>query len=243
MSNMILMDNVNKSFGRLRVLRDFSMVVGEGEVVSLIGPSGSGKSTVLRCMNGLESIDSGSIWVDGAQVDVKSSSIYQLRSKVGLVFQSFNLFPHLTVIENIMLAPRVVLRKDAGECRSKALELLDQVGLPDKAGAYPGQLSGGQRQRVAIARALAMEPRVVLLDEITSSLDPVLTAEVLKTVEALARVGLTMVVVTHEMAFARKVSNRIIFIENGEIVEQGSPEIMFSSPKDERTSVFLSSVL
>jgi ABC-type polar amino acid transport system ATPase subunit len=243
MSHMILMEGVNKSYGKLHVLKNLCVHVEEGEVVSLIGPSGSGKSTALRCINGLESIDSGRVVVDGETVDPQSPTIFRLRSRIGFVFQSFNLFPHLRVIENITLAPTKVLKKPQAECQAKAYELLDQIGLPDKAQSYPFELSGGQRQRVAIARALAMEPRVVLLDEITSALDPVLTVEVLKTVEILARAGMTMVIVTHEMAFARRISDRVVFLQAGEIVEEGPAEAMFSSPKDPRTRAFLSSVL
>ncbi|MBQ9069356.1 MAG: amino acid ABC transporter ATP-binding protein [Eggerthellaceae bacterium] len=221
------------------VLDDISLAVKPGEVVVVSGPSGCGKSTVLRCINGLEQIQGGRILLDGAVVDGASKDIAAVRAKLGMVFQSYELFPHLTVIENVTLAPTVVLRRPKGEVESEALELLDRVGLKDRAGDYPRQLSGGQKQRVAIARALAMKPEIMLLDEITAALDPEMVHEVLDVILDLAREGKTMIIVTHEMGFARAVADRMVFVDGGAIVEEGPPDEFFDNPKTERARKFL----
>ena len=250
---MIRLEMVNKSFGRLRVLRDVSLEVQRGEVVCVIGPSGAGKSTLLRCINHLEGIDSGTIYIEGIPVyrftrDGRPAvdpdhRIEELRSQVGMVFQSFNLFPHFTALENIMMAPIHVRRESRDDVRRRALALLVKVGLSDKVHAYPHELSGGQQQRVAIARALAMQPKAMLFDEVTSALDPELIGEVLRVMRQLAAEGMTMVVVTHEMGFARDVADRVIFMADGVVVEEGSPQQMFSAPKNDRTRQFLQSIL
>jgi len=250
---MIRLEKINKSFGRLRVLRDVSLEVQRGEVVCVIGPSGAGKSTLLRCINHLEGIDSGTIYIEGTPVyrftrDGRpmvdpDHRIEELRSQVGMVFQSFNLFPHFTAIENIMMAPIHVRRESRDEVRRRALALLVKVGLSDKVHAYPHELSGGQQQRVAIARALAMQPKAMLFDEVTSALDPELIGEVLRVMRQLAAEGMTMVVVTHEMGFARDVADRVIFMADGVVVEEGTPQQMFSAPKNDRTRQFLQSIL
>ena len=250
---MIRLEKINKSFGRLRVLRDVSLEVQRGEVVCVIGPSGAGKSTLLRCINHLEGIDSGTIYIEGTPVyrftrDGRpmvdpDHRIEELRSQVGMVFQSFNLFPHFTAIENIMMAPIHVRRESRDEVRRRALALLVKVGLSDKVHAYPHELSGGQQQRVAIARALAMQPKAMLFDEVTSALDPELIGEVLRVMRQLAAEGMTMVVVTHEMGFARDVADRVIFMADGVVGEEGTPQQMFSAPKNDRTRQFLQSIL
>ena len=250
---IVKVEGIQKSFGSLEVLKGISLSVDQGEVFVLIGPSGSGKSTLLRTINHLEKIDAGRIWVDGELVgyrqvgdklhELRDSEIVDSRSKIGMVFQHFNLFPHMTALDNVALAPRIVLDRNGGEARRRAKELLDRVGLADKADEYPSRLSGGQQQRVAIARALAMEPKVMLFDEVTSALDPELVKDVLDVMRGLADLGMTMLVVTHEMGFAREVANQVIFMDEGVIVEQGSPDQVIGSPKEERTKRFLGQVL
>lgn len=240
---MIELKNVHKYFGHLHVLKGITNKVEQGEVVVIIGPSGSGKSTLLRCINYLEEPTEGEIVVDGIKLNHSATNINRVRQEVGMVFQSFNLFPHMTVLENITLAPRKVRKMPAAEAEEIARELLAKVGLSEKADAYPRQLSGGQQQRVAIARALAMRPKVMLFDEPTSALDPEMIGEVLDVMKQLARDGMTMVVVTHEMGFAREVGDRVIFMDDGRIVEEGKPEEIFQNPKNERTQAFLSKIL
>jgi ABC-type polar amino acid transport system ATPase subunit len=239
MSEMVKLVDVSKSFGELQVLKDLNMTVSKGEVVSIIGPSGAGKSTILRCINALEPIDSGEISLEGVRFDPRKTNVHKFREHIGFVFQSFNLFPHLTARENVALAPVLLRKSSKREMHERADKLLASVGLADKAGAYPNELSGGQRQRVAIARALAMDPKVLLLDEITSALDPELTGEVLKVVSDLAKEGMTMILVTHEIAFARDISDRVLFFESGRIVEEGDPEALFKNPSNDRTKRFL----
>ncbi len=234
---------VNKWFGKLHVLRDLSLTVDAGEVVVVCGPSGSGKSTLIRCVNRLEPIQSGEIRVLGTSLADPGVSLTRLRTEVGMVFQSFNLYPHMTALENIVLAPVKVKGLSRAEAERIAMGLLERVGIPDKAHAYPAHLSGGQQQRVAIARALAMQPRIMLFDEPTSALDPEMINEVLEVMTDLAREGMTMVVVTHEMGFARRVSHRIVFMDEGQIVEEGTPDTFFASPRSERTKLFLSKIL
>lgn len=241
--SLVKIKQARKSFGSAVVLRDVSIEIQEGETVALIGRSGSGKSTLLRCINGLESVDGGEIWVDGQLVNSTSTDIRKLREKVGIVFQSYNLFPHLTVERNITLAPMIVKHIGATEAKRIAREVLARVGLEDKIYAYPDQLSGGQQQRVAIARSLAMSPRIILLDEITSALDPELTGEVLRALEDLASQGMTMLLVTHAMAFARNVAHRVIFMHQGQIWEQGPPRETLASPKTPELGAFMRSVL
>ena len=240
---MIHINNLQKQFGDIHVLRGITYDIQEKEVISIIGPSGSGKSTFLRCINGLEDITSGEIEVNGFKVHDPKININRLRESVGMVFQRFNLFPHMTVLENLILAPRDVKKMAKTDAITKAESLLIKVGLIDKIDAYPSQLSGGQQQRVAIARALMMDPKVMLFDEPTSALDPELVGEVLAVMKSLAQEGMTMVVVTHEMGFAREMSSRVIFIDQGIIQEQGSPEQIFKNPQNERTQLFLSKVL
>ena len=240
---MIEIQDVEKSFGSLKVLDGVSLTVDKGEVLSIIGGSGSGKSTLLMCINGLEPIQGGRITVDGTEVHAKSTDLNQLRQKIGIVFQQWNAFPHLTVLENVTLAPRKVLKKSSAEAEAIAIRQLEHVGLADKLKAFPGKLSGGQQQRMAIARALAMEPRYMLFDEVTSALDPQLVGEVLDTMRLLAREGMTMIVVTHEMAFAREVSDRVAFFKSGKIHEIGSPQQIFENPQTPETKAFLNSVL
>lgn len=232
-----------KAFGCNRVLNGINFKVKPSEVISIIGPSGSGKSTLLRCLNRLEEPTSGKVLIEGVDITQTKVDLNKVRQKVGIVFQSFNLFPHLSVEQNLILAPTKVQKKRREECIEKAHQLLKRIGLEDKIKAYPEQLSGGQQQRVAIARALMMDPDVMLFDEVTSALDPELVKEVLDTIKELAAGGMTMIIVTHEMGFAREVSDRVIFIEEGLIVEEGSPEKIFSSPEKERTKEFLSRVL
>lgn len=239
---MIDIKGLYKAFGDNEVLKGIDLSIKEKEVVVIIGPSGSGKSTLLRCMNYLEEPTAGDITVDGIQLN-SESNINKVREEVGMVFQRFNLFPHMTVLENIVLAPVKVRGVSKQEAVQTAKALLDRVGLADKADAYPEQLSGGQQQRVAIARALAMKPKVMLFDEPTSALDPEMVNEVLDVMKALAKEGMTMVVVTHEMGFAREVGDRLLFVDEGRIIEQGDPEAVFEQPKEERTKLFLSKVL
>ena len=235
--------NLKKSFGRLEVLKNISMDICEGEVVVLLGPSGSGKSTFLRCLNQLEVATEGTIIVDGYNVTDKHTDINKVRENIGMVFQHFNLFPHMTVLENIMLAPVELKKMSKDEARAKGMLLLARVGMVEKADVYPPQLSGGQKQRVAIARALAMNPDVMLFDEPTSALDPEMVGEVLAVMKELAKGGMTMVVVTHEIGFAREVANRIVFMDGGYIVEQGTPDEILKNPKEARTIDFLNKVL
>ncbi|MFF7408551.1 amino acid ABC transporter ATP-binding protein [Streptomyces lydicus] len=240
---LIEMRGVNKHFGELHVLQDIDLIVGRGEVVVIIGPSGSGKSTLCRAVNRLETIESGTIELDGRPLPDEGRALAQLRADVGMVFQSFNLFAHKTVLENIMLAPVKVRRKKKDEAARRARELLDRVGLASQADKYPAQLSGGQQQRVAIARALAMDPKVLLFDEPTSALDPEMINEVLEVMRQLARDGMTMVVVTHEMGFARSAANRVVFMADGRVVEDRTPEEFFTAPRSERAKDFLSKIL
>ncbi|BAL24223.1 amino acid ABC transporter ATP-binding protein [Azoarcus sp. KH32C] len=237
---MIAFENVNKWYGDYHALNDISAEIGRGEVVVLCGPSGSGKSTLIRTVNRLEEIQNGRIEFDGEDIHSRRLDLNKFRSHVGFVFQSFNLFPHLSVAENIMLAPVTVLKKKRNEARERALQLLARVGLAAKADAYPGQLSGGQQQRVAIARALAMDPPAMLFDEPTSALDPEMVGEVLQVMKSLARDGMTMMCVTHEMNFAREVADRVWFLDQGRIVESGSPAEFFSNPQSDRAKKFLS---
>jgi ABC-type polar amino acid transport system ATPase subunit len=240
---VVKVKGIHKYFGHLHVLRDVSLDVGKGEVVVIIGPSGSGKSTLLRCLNYLEPVQSGEIWIDGIRLDHHKTNIRAVRAEVGIVFQSFNLFPHLTALRNIMLAPLVVRRRLEAEVRQEALAILAKVGLQDKVDAYPAQLSGGQQQRVAIARALAMQPKLMLFDEVTSALDPELVREVLDVMKQLARDGMTMIVVTHEMGFAREVADRVIFMDEGRIIEEGAAADIFDRPQNQRTKEFLGKIL
>jgi len=240
---MIKVQNLQKSFGKNEVLKDISVTIEEKEVVVVIGPSGSGKSTFLRCINALEEVTGGHIYVEGIDVADTKSDINKLRMEVGMVFQQFNLFPHMSVIENIMLAPMKVRGISEEQARQKGMELLGKVGLVEKADAYPNSLSGGQKQRVAIARALAMQPKVMLFDEPTSALDPEMVGEVLEVMKQLAKEGMTMVVVTHEMGFAREVGDRVIFMDEGYIVEENKPKELFENPQHHRTQSFLSKVL
>jgi len=242
MEPIIKIKDVHKHFGTVEALKGVSLEVQKGEVVVVIGPSGSGKSTMLRCINRLEEFDEGSIVVDGIPLDT-AENINAVRTEVGMVFQQFNLFPHLSVLENVMLAQKIVRKRDKAEAEKVAMELLKKVGIPEKAKAFPGQLSGGQQQRVAIARALAMNPKIMLFDEPTSALDPEMIQEVLDVMVALAREGMTMVVVSHEMGFARACANRAILMDAGQIVEEAPPGVLFTSPTHERTKAFLSKVL
>lgn len=239
---MIQISNLHQSYGSHSVLRGINLVVKEKEVVCIIGPSGSGKSTLIRTINRLEKFDSGEIIVDGIRLE-EGAPLEKIRAEVGMVFQNFNLFPHLTVLENITLAPRLVRKTPEREAIQKAKTLLEQVGIPEKAHSYPSQLSGGQQQRVAIARALAMEPKIMLFDEPTSALDPEMTGEVLQVIRDLAHRGMTLLIVTHEMGFAREVADRILFFDQGQIIEEGAPVDFFRSPKTERGQSFLRQVL
>ena len=240
---MIDVTGVDKFFGDFQALKNINMKVGKQEVVVVIGPSGSGKSTLIRCINRLEKHDRGQIVVDGVELGDDIRNIQEIRRETGMVFQSFNLFPHLTVLDNITLAPRQVRKTPKAEAETTAMERLERVKIPDQARKYPGQLSGGQQQRVAIARSLAMKPKVMLFDEPTSALDPEMIGEVLDTMKELARSGMTMIVVTHEMGFAREVADRVVFMADGEIVEVGTPEHFFTNPQEDRTKLFLSQIL
>jgi polar amino acid transport system ATP-binding protein len=239
----IRVEGVHKSFDRLEVLRGIDLAMAEHEVVCLIGASGSGKSTLLRCVNLLEPVDAGRIWIHGAEITADGVDQNAIRRKVGIVFQSFNLFPHMTVLRNVTLAPTKVLKLTRTDATARAHELLDRFGLDDKADEYPDRLSGGQQQRVAIIRALAMEPDILLLDEITSALDPELVAEVLDALRGLAAQGMTMIIATHEMGFARDVANRVCFLDEGRILEEGPPEQIFREPREERTRQFLDRII
>lgn len=240
---MIEVKDLKKSFGKLDVLRGISEKIEEQEVVCVIGPSGSGKSTFLRCLNLLEEPTGGEVYLDGERISAPGVDIDKIRERLGMVFQNFNLFPHMTVLDNVTLAPVKVKGKNKAEAEESALKILETVGLSDKASSFPASLSGGQKQRVAIARALAMEPEVMLFDEPTSALDPEMVGEVLNVMKRLAEEGMTMVIVTHEMGFAREVADRVLFIDQGVVMEQGTPEELFGSPKNERTKSFLSKVL
>ena len=243
MESKISVKNLSKSFHKLEVLKGIDAEIKEGEVVVLLGPSGSGKSTFLRCINGLETITGGAIYVDGQNVADKSTNINKVRENVGMVFQHFNLFPHLTVLQNITLSPVELKKMTKLEAKETGLKLLKMVGLESKADVYPAQLSGGQKQRVAIARALAMKPDIMLFDEPTSALDPEMVGEVLQVMQNLAKEGMTMVVVTHEIGFAREVATRVIFMDGGYIVEEGTPDEVINHPKEARTIDFLNKVL
>ncbi|ELJ9289375.1 amino acid ABC transporter ATP-binding protein [Staphylococcus pseudintermedius] len=240
---MIKISKLNKSYGQNEVLTGIDLEIAQGEVVAIIGPSGSGKSTLLRCMNLLEVPTSGQVIFEGRDLTDKGTKVDELRQKMGMVFQNFNLFPHKKVIDNIMLVPQLLKKGDAQQLKTRALDLLSKVGLADKAEAYPNQLSGGQKQRVAIARALAMDPDVLLFDEPTSALDPEVVGEVLAVMKSLAKEGMTMVVVTHEMDFAKNVSDRVVFMADGVVVEDGPPHEIFENPQHERTQNFLKRVL
>ena len=241
--SFVSLENVSKCFGALRVLEHVSLDVDEHGVVCLIGASGSGKSTLLRCINLLEKVDEGSIVVDGQQITNGAVDVNALRRKIGIVFQAYNLFPHMTVLDNVTLAPRKVRGATPRQAREKAFELLDRIGLREKADEFPDRLSGGQQQRVAIARALAMEPKLMLLDEITSALDPQLVSEVLNLVSQLAESGMTMIIATHEMSFAREVADKVCFLDAGVICEEGPPGQIFTAPREPRTREFLSRII
>ena len=240
---MIKVKNLHKQFGDLQVLQGIDEHIEKGEVVVVIGPSGSGKSTFLRCLNLLEKATEGEIYVDDELITAPGTDVNRIRQKMGMVFQHFNLFPHLTIRKNITLAPVLLKKMIKEEAGKRAMELLSMVGLEEKADAYPAQLSGGQKQRVAIARALAMDPEIMLFDEPTSALDPEMVGEVLEVMKNLARSGMTMVIVTHEMGFAKEVASRVLFMDQGVVMEQGKPEEIFEHPKNERTKLFLSKVL
>ncbi|MEV4861813.1 amino acid ABC transporter ATP-binding protein [Streptomyces ossamyceticus] len=242
-TDLVVLDKVNKHYGPLHVLKDIDLAVRRGEVVVLIGPSGSGKSTLCRAINRLETIDSGAITVDGTPLPTEGRQLARLRAEVGMVFQGFNLFAHKTVLDNVTLAPVKVLKQNRRAAEQRAHELLDRVGIGSQAHKYPAQLSGGQQQRVAIARALAMDPKVILFDEPTSALDPEMVNEVLDVMTALARDGMTMVVVTHEMGFARRAADRVVFMADGQIVEENTPHEFFDNPRSERAQAFLAKIL
>jgi polar amino acid transport system ATP-binding protein len=235
--------NLHKSFGSLEVLRGIDLAVAEHEVVCLIGASGSGKSTLLRCINLLEEIDGGRIWIEGEEITGRGVDVDRVRRRIGIVFQAFNLFPHMSVLQNVMLAPRKVLKLSREEADKRASELLSRFGLADKRNEYPDRLSGGQQQRAAIVRALAMKPDLLLLDEITAALDPELVAEVLDVIRELAAEGMTLVIATHEMGFARDVADRICFLDDGRILEEGPPSVILSAPREERTQRFLQRII
>jgi ABC-type polar amino acid transport system ATPase subunit len=241
--HLVELDHVRKSFGDNIVLDDVTLAIDKGESIVVAGPSGSGKSTMLRCINALESIDSGAIRFDGKSVEGAGKSIYGIRSQIGMVFQQFNLFPHKTVVENITLGPTEVNKLSDAEAKKRAQQLLERVGIPEKADSFPADLSGGQQQRVAIARALAMDPKLMLFDEPTSALDPEMIREVLDVMRDLAKSGMTMIVVTHEMGFAREVCDRIVFIDGGKIVEEAPPEEFFKQAKSERAKEFVDKIL
>ena len=239
---MIEVQNLTRRFGDMAAVDNLSLSINKGEVVVIIGPSGSGKSTLLRCVNALEGFDSGEIIIDNIVVDKSHKHINNLRLEVGMVFQQFNLFPHLSVLDNIMLAQKVVRKRTTAEAKEKGLELLKSVGLIDKVNAYPAELSGGQKQRVAIARALAMNPKIMLFDEVTSALDPEMIGEVLEVMKNLAEGGMTMIIVSHKMSFAREAAGRIIFMEKGKIIEEGPPAVILDNPTQQRTRDFLKNV-
>jgi polar amino acid transport system ATP-binding protein len=241
--DVVRVEAVHKSFDKLEVLKGIDLSVAEHEVVCIIGTSGSGKSTLLRCVNLLERVDAGRVFVHGEEITARSVDVNRIRRSIGIVFQSFNLFPHMTVLGNVTLAPRKALKLSATEAESRAVELLERFGLVDKKAEYPDRLSGGQQQRVAIVRALAMQPDIMLLDEVTSALDPELVAEVLNVIRELAAGGMTMVIATHEMGFARDIAHRVCFLDAGVILEEGPPEQIFTAPREERTQRFLQSII
>jgi polar amino acid transport system ATP-binding protein len=241
--NIIELRHISKNFGEIEALSDVSLTVERGKVVVIIGPSGSGKSTLLRCINQLETPTDGEVWIDGEKLDGSDEQLNKVRADIGMVFQHFNLYPHLSVLENITLAQKIVRKRDKKEAQAIAMDMLEKVGIAEKADNFPGQLSGGQQQRVAIARALAMQPKIMLFDEPTSALDPEMIKEVLDVMLLLAEEGSTMVIVTHEMGFARAAADEIIFMDFGEIIERTTPELLFSSPSHERTKLFLSQIL
>jgi polar amino acid transport system ATP-binding protein len=243
MSDALVLDGVRKSFGRNEVLRGIDLAVAEHDVVCLIGASGSGKSTLLRCVNLIEPIDAGRIVVEGEEITARGVDVNRIRRRIGIVYQAFNLFPHMSVLRNVTLAPTRVLKLSRTEARTRALDLLERFGLADKADDYPDRLSGGQQQRVAIVRALAMQPDLMLLDEVTSALDPELVAEVLAVIRELAASGMTMLIATHEMSFARDIADRVCFLDDGVILEQGSPAEVFNRPREERTQQFLQRII
>ena len=243
MSEALLLDGVHKSFGRLEVLRGVDLVLAEHEVVCLIGASGSGKSTLLRCVNLLEPIDAGRIVVEGQEITARNVDVNRIRRRIGIVFQAYNLFPHMSVLRNVTLAPTLALRRPRAEAESDAVALLERFGLADKRNDFPDSLSGGQQQRVAIVRALAMKPDLMLLDEVTSALDPELVAEVLEVIRELADAGMTMLIATHEMSFARDIADRVCFLDEGVILEQGPPQQILSEPKEPRTQQFLQRII
>ncbi|MCA9916680.1 MAG: amino acid ABC transporter ATP-binding protein [Anaerolineales bacterium] len=240
---MIVIQDLHKYFGHVEAVKGVDLTIRQGEVVIIIGPSGSGKSTVLRCINHLETPTSGGIYIEGLHLEDKGTNINEVRAEVGMVFQQFNLFPHLTALENVTIAQRLVRKRDKAEAERIGMEQLRRVGIPEKAGAYPRQLSGGQQQRVAIARSLAMNPKIMLFDEPTSALDPEMIKEVLDVMLDLAKEGMTMVVVTHEMGFARSAADRMVFMDSGQVVEIASPEELYNNPQHERTKLFLSKIL
>jgi polar amino acid transport system ATP-binding protein len=242
-SDALLIEGLHKSFGTLEVLRGIDLAVADHEVVCLIGASGSGKSTLLRCVNLLEPIDAGRILVEGTEITAQGVDVNRIRRSIGIVFQAYNLFPHMSVLKNVTLAPRLALGVSSGEASARALELLERFGLKDKAANYPDALSGGQQQRVAIVRALAMQPDLMLLDEVTSALDPELVAEVLEVIRELAAAGMTMLIATHEMSFARDIADRVCFLDAGVILEQGPPEQILSAPREPRTQQFLERII
>jgi len=242
-NDMIVIQNLHKYFGQIEAVKAVNLIVRQGEVVIIIGPSGSGKSTVLRCINHLETPTSGDIYIEGIHLEDKKTNINEVRAEVGMVFQQFNLFPHLTALENVTIAQRLVRKRDKVEAERIGMEQLERVGIPEKANAYPRQLSGGQQQRVAIARSLAMNPKVMLFDEPTSALDPEMIKEVLDVMLDLAKEGMTMVVVTHEMGFARAAADRMVFMDSGQVVEIASPEELYNNPQHQRTKLFLSKIL
>jgi polar amino acid transport system ATP-binding protein len=242
-TNMIVVEGLHKYFGKIEAVKAVDLIIGRGEVIVIVGPSGSGKSTVLRCMNHLEEPTYGRVFIDGVHLEDRATDINAVRAEVGMVFQQFNLFPHLTALENVTIAQRLVRKRSKEEADRIGMEQLTRVGIPEKANAYPRQLSGGQQQRVAIARALAMRPKVMLFDEPTSALDPEMIKEVLDVMLVLAREGMTMVVVTHEMGFARAAADRVVFMDEGQIVEVAKPDELFTNPQHERTQAFLSKIL
>lgn len=243
MNDMIVIQDLHKYFGHIEAVKGVDLTIRQGEVVIIIGPSGSGKSTVLRCINHLETPTSGGIYIEGLHLEDKKTDINAVRAEVGMVFQQFNLFPHLTALENVTIAQRLVRKRDKAEAERIGMEQLARVGIPEKAGAYPRQLSGGQQQRVAIARSLAMNPKIMLFDEPTSALDPEMIKEVLDVMLDLAKEGMTMVVVTHEMGFARSAADRMVFMDGGQVVEIASPDELYNNPQHERTKLFLSKIL
>jgi polar amino acid transport system ATP-binding protein len=240
---MIIVKDLHKHFGRIEAVRGVDLLVQRGEVVVVVGPSGSGKSTVLRCINHLEKPTHGDVYIDGVHLEDRATDINAVRAEVGMVFQQFNLFPHLTVLQNVTIAQRKVRKRNDDEARRAAMKVLERVGIPEKAGSYPRQLSGGQQQRVAIARALAMDPKIMLFDEPTSALDPEMIKEVLDVMLDLAKAGMTMVVVTHEMGFARAAADRVLFMDEGRVVETAAPDQLFNNPREQRTRLFLSKIL